>query len=214
MMTIGDRIRVRREELHMTQLELANKIGYKSKASINKIELSVQNLKQSKIKAIADALDTTPAYIMGWEDVKNEPAIKDSIIEIPKGIRIPVLGEVAAGQPILAEDNCIGYMEISDPLSKTGDFFGLKIKGDSMSPRISEGDIVIVKQQEYAESGDVVIVLINGDSATCKQLMKNRDGISLHSFNPIYAPMEYSNEEIMTVPVRIIGKVVENRQIY
>ena len=68
-MTIGERIRIRREELGMTQDELAKKIGYKSRSSVNKIELDLYNLKQSKIKAIADALDTTPSYIMGWEEL-------------------------------------------------------------------------------------------------------------------------------------------------
>lgn len=83
-----------------------------------------------------------------------------------------------------------------------------------MSPRISEGDTVIVRKQDDAESGDVVIATINGDSATCKRLMKYESGISLISFNPAYKPMEFTNEQITTVPVHIIGKVVENRQKY
>lgn len=67
-MTIGERIKLRREELNMTQDELAKKLNYKSRSSINKIELDIYNLKQSKIKMIADALQTTPSYIMGWND--------------------------------------------------------------------------------------------------------------------------------------------------
>ncbi len=83
-----------------------------------------------------------------------------------------------------------------------------------MSPRISNGDTVIVKQQDDAESGDVVIVSINGDEATCKRLMKYAEGISLISFNPSYEPMTFSNQEIEEKPIKIIGKVVENRQKY
>ena len=83
-----------------------------------------------------------------------------------------------------------------------------------MSPRISEGDTVIVRQQNDAESGDIVIVLINGDTATCKRLMKYSEGISLISFNPAYEPMTFTNKEILEKPVKIIGKVIENRQKY
>lgn len=102
-------------------------------------------------------------------------------------------------------------------MAHTGDFFGLRIKGDSMSPRISEGDVVIVRQQNDAESGDIVIVLVNGESATCKRLMKYKDGISLISFNPMYNPMTFSNDEIKSKQIKIIGKVVEtdkNIEVY
>ena len=99
-------------------------------------------------------------------------------------------------------------------MAHTGDFFGLRIKGDSMSPRISEGDVVIVRQQNDAESGDIVIVLVDGESATCKRLIKYKDGISLISFNPMYEPMNFTKEDIIEKPVTIIGKVVENRQKY
>lgn len=112
-------------------------------------------------------------------------------------IIVPVLGEVAAGQPIFVQENYIDYEFIPKDWTKSGDYFGLKIKGDSMSPRISEGD--------------TVIVTINGDEATCKRLMKYADGISLISFNPAYEPMTFSNKEIEEKPVRIIGKVIENR---
>ena len=101
--------------------------------------------------------------------------------------------------------------EITEEMAKTGEFFGLKIKGNSMEPRIYENDVVIVRQQNDAESGDVVIATINGHEATCKRLRKYRDGIELISNNPSYEPMFFSNEEILSKPVRIIGKVVELR---
>ena len=96
-------------------------------------------------------------------------------------------------------------------MANTGDFFGLQIHGNSMEPRMCEGDVVIVRRQEDAESGDIVIALINGDDATCKRLRKYRDGIELISINPTYEPMFFSNDDILTKPVRIIGKVVELR---
>ena len=122
------------------------------------------------------------------------------------------MGKVAAGVPKQMQDEyVIDWEYIPKDWTKTGKYFGLKINGDSMSPRILKGDIVIVREQNDAESGDVVIVTINGDEATCKRLMKYADGISLISFNPAYEPMTFSNKEIEEKPVRIIGKVIENR---
>ena len=183
--------------------------------------------KYDKIQKIAEFFGVEPDWLSGksefktkkemlqhFDDVYNTPALQSDVFRLEKGMKIPVLGSVAAGTPIFAEENYIGSEEISEELASTGEFFGLKIKGDSMSPRIMEGDTVIVRQQDDAESGDIVIVLINGDSATCKRLMKYQEGISLLSFNPAYEPMTFTNKEIEDKPVRIIGKVVENRQKY
>lgn len=128
-----------------------------------------------------------------------------------KGVPIKVLGRVAAGVPIEAIEDIIGTEEISEDLAKTGDFFGLKIHGDSMEPRMFEGDIIIVRQQDDAESGDIVIAMVNGSDATCKRLVKYASGIGLISLNGKYEPMMFTNEEILEKPVKIIGKVVELR---
>lgn len=183
--------------------------------------------KYDKIQKIAEFFGVEPDWLSGksefktkkemlqhFDDVYNTPALQSDVFRLEKGMKIPVLGSVAAGTPIFAEENYIGSEEISEELASTGEFFGLKIKGDSMSPRIMEGDTVIVRQQDDAESGDIVIVLINGDSATCKRLMKYQEGISLISFNPAYEPMTFSNKDIEEKPIKIIGKVVENRQKY
>lgn len=128
-----------------------------------------------------------------------------------KGFSVNVLGRVAAGIPIEAITDIIDTEEISQDLAKTGEFFGLQIHGDSMEPRMYEGDVVIVRQQEDAESGDIVIAMVNGYDATCKRLMKYAGGISLISLNSKYDPMMFTNQEIEEKPVRIIGKVVELR---
>lgn len=128
-----------------------------------------------------------------------------------KGVTINVLGRVAAGIPIEAIENIIDTEEISIELANTGDFFGLKIHGDSMEPRMFEGDVVIVRQQDDAESGDIVIAMVNGNDATCKRLLKYESGISLISLNQKYEPMMFTNDDIAEKPVKIIGKVVELR---
>lgn len=132
-------------------------------------------------------------------------------IRITKSVTINVLGRVAAGIPIEAMENIIDTEEISLEMARTGEFFGLQIHGDSMEPRIYDGDVVIVRQQEDAESGEIVIALVNGSDATCKRLIKYANGISLMSLNAKYEPMMFSNSEIEEKPVKIIGKVVELR---
>lgn len=129
-----------------------------------------------------------------------------------KGVKINVLGRVAAGLPIEAIENIIDTEEISEEMARTGEFFGLQIKGDSMEPRIYENDVVIVRKQEDAESGDIVIALVNGNDATCKRLIKYAGGISLVSLNSAkYEPLMFSNDDILEMPVKIIGKVIELR---
>lgn len=140
-------------------------------------------------------------------DLLQEPSAKS----YGSAIKISVLGRVAAGIPINAIEEIIDTEEISEELAKTGEFFGLQIHGNSMEPRICEGDVVIVRQQSDAESGDIVIALVNGDDATCKRLRKYKEGIELISNNPSYEPMFFSDKDIETKPVRIIGKVVELR---
>ena len=96
-------------------------------------------------------------------------------------------------------------------MATTGEFFGLRLKGASMEPRMREGDVVIVRKQSDAETGDTVVAMVNGDSATVKRIKKGPSGITLIPNNPAYDPMFYSNDEIAALPVRILGKVVELR---
>ena len=127
------------------------------------------------------------------------------------GIAISVYGRVAAGVPLEMIEDIIDTEEITEDLARTGEFFALQIHGDSMEPRMKEGDVVIVRRQEDADSEDTVIATVNGTDATCKRLKKYSDGIALISTNPVYEPMYFTNEEIEKKPVRILGRVVELR---
>lgn len=129
----------------------------------------------------------------------------------PKGVKIKVLGRVAAGIPIETIEEVIDYEEIPEEMAKQGEFFGLKIQGDSMYPRIIDGDVVIVRKQSFATNRDIVIVLINGDDGTCKQYYRFDDHIELKPFNPMYKPLIFTKEEVDRLPVQILGKVVELR---
>ena len=186
------------------QKEIANDLGY-SPTTFNTWCVGKIIPGAGKIQHIADY------FKIGKSDLLDDKSLLANT-QKSKGITIKVLGRVAAGIPIEAITDVIDTEEISEELAKTGEFFGLKIHGDSMEPRMYEGDVVIVRKQEDAESGDIVIALVNGNDATCKRLTKYAGGISLVSLNSAkYEPMMYSNEDIENMPVKIIGKVVELR---
>ena len=208
MLELYKNIKKLREENGLSQEALAKLTGYTDRSSITKIEKGLVDLQQSKIDLFASALGTTSRELMGWIDNVDEA----TALNKKKGVVINVLGHVAAGIPIDAIEDIIDTEEITEELAKTGEFFGLKIKGDSMTPTICDGDIVIVRLQDDAENGDTVIAKINGDEATCKRLRKYKDGIELISNNPSYAPFDFSNKEITEKPVKIVGKVVELRR--
>lgn len=215
-MDTGKKINQLRTAQKMTLEDLGNKVNV-GKSTVRKWETGqIANMKRDKLIAVAEALGTTPSYLMGW---REDFIIGDTIIEckkapncpISKALKIPVLGNVAAGLPVEAVEDIIDYEEITEELSKTGEFFALRINGDSMEPKFSIGDVVIVKKQEDAESEDIVIVSINGNDATCKRLKKYQDSLMLISSNPKYEPMVYTNKEIKEKQISILGKVVELR---
>ena len=95
-----------------------------------------------------------------------------------------------------------------------GEYFALRIHGQSMEPRMMEGDIVIVRQQQDVESGQIAVVLVGNESATCKRVQKGRDGLTLISINPLFEPMFFSAEQVQRLPIRILGRVIELRARY
>lgn len=224
-MLIYERIKMLCKEKNVTITGTEKELGF-ARGSLCKIDKNKPSAE--RLQKLANHFDVEADWLVGksefrtkkemlqhYDSITDLPALRTQVKEAKIGtVQIPVLGEVAAGIPINAEENWIDYECISEHLAASGNYFGLKIKGDSMSPRISEGDTVIVRQQDDAESGDIVIVLINGEAATCKRLMKYAEGISLISFNPAYEPMQFTNKECEEKPVKIIGKVVENRQKY
>ena len=195
------RIKDLRKEKGYTQAHLAKMLGV-ARSTVSMWESSPQEPDNETLGKIADVFGVSTDYLLGRTDV---PLAKR------KGHQIPVLGEVAAGIPIDAIEDILDYEEIDEEMARTGEFFGLRIKGRSMEPRMLEGDIVIVRQQETAETGDTVVVLVNGDSATVKKIKIGPAGMTLMPTNPTYDPMFYTKEEVEQLPVRIIGKVMELR---
>lgn len=203
MLEIYKRIRARREELGISQEELAKRLGYKSRSSINKIEKGENDIPQSKIVAFAQALQTTPERLMGWEQPTESSDIpKLPNIEPYNPTMVPIVGTIAAGTPILAEENIEGYAPLQD---KKADF-ALTVKGDSMiGDNIHPGDIVFIKQQPTVEIGEIAAVLIDGD-ATLKHFYRDGDSVTLVSSNTKYKPMVYHKGDCDEF--RILGKAV------
>lgn len=146
-------------------------------------------------------------------DLIENKSQEESPTRHAKGTRIPVLGRVAAGIPIEAITDIDEWEEIPESMAKTGEYFALRIQGDSMLPEIRQGDIVIVHKQPCVESGEIAIVLVNGNDATCKKIQKQESGITLIGYNTaVYSPTFYTLKQIEDLPVRVLGKVIEVRR--
>lgn len=195
-----------REEKEMTQAELGKALEI-SPSAIGMYEQGRRTPDIPTLKKIASYFNVSLDYLLG-----NAPAKAVQQKPTGRGVRIPVLGRVVAGIPIEAVEEILDYEEITPELAATGEFFALKIRGHSMEPRMMEGDVVIVRRQDDVDSGDVAIVLVNGDEATVKRVKKQEEGITLIATNTsVYEPHFYSNKEIAELPVRILGRVIELR---
>ena len=162
-----------------------------------------EGLSAKSANKIATYFGVSVGYLLGT--LPSEPSATD------KGVWIPVLGRVQAGIPVEAVEEILDYEEITHDMAITGEYFALSVQGDSMEPRICAGDVVIVRKQADCDSGDLVVVLVNGDEATIKRIKKTPEGIVLVPNNLSYEAMFYSNAEIQRLPVSILGKVVELR---
>lgn len=143
--------------------------------------------------------------------VENKEKIKTDILGNPV-VPIPLVGTVKAGYDYLAQENWEGTIDLDKKVADTGEFFALKIKGDSMIPAFFEGDIVIIKKQNYCENNQFAVVIINGEEGTLKKVKKTDEGIILQPINPAYGPVMYTNKEIKEKPIIIAGVFQELRR--
>lgn len=208
MATIAERMREALNLRGMKQTELVELTGI-GKSSISTYLSGEYEPKQRNIYKISEALRVSEAWLMGFDVPMNKTIPTENTST--KGIKIPVLGYVRAGIPIEAVEDILDYEEISMDMASKGEHFALSIKGDSMEPRITEGDVVIVRKQDIVENGELAVVLVNGNDATVKKFYMNDSGVTLISTNPSYEPFYYSKEQVDGLPVQIIGKVVELR---
>lgn len=190
---------------NMKPVELHEKTNI-SESLISKYLSGNAVARQRKLSILSEALNINPVWLMGY-DVPMENNISTDELGNPT-TDIPLLGTVKAGYNYLAQENIIEKINVETSLVGDGsDFFALKVKGDSMSPIFIEGDIVIVKKQNDCENNEIAIVIVNGDEGTIKKVRKTEQGIILQPLNPAYAPLIFTNEEIKSMPITIVGIV-------
>lgn len=194
-----------RKRVGMTQAQVAERIGL-SQNQYSNLETGKSIIDPQLLIQLSKIYQVSIDYLLGEDELINLK--QDKIV-----VKIPVLGTVAAGIPIDAIEEIVDWEEIPHSMAKTGEYFGLRIKGNSMEPRIMQGDTVIVRRQPDVESGEIAIVLVNGDEGTCKRIVKHSNGgISLIAFNSaVYEPHFYTSEDIQSLPITIVGKVIELR---
>ena len=198
-MTTGQRMKNRRKAIGLSAEKVAEILGV-SPATIYRYENGdIEKVPGDRLGPIASALQTTPAYLMGWTDGDRD-ALPANVIPMPEMRKIPLVGTIACGEPILAEENIEEYISIPKHIKAD---FALTCKGDSMiNARIFDGDIVYIRQQDTVENGEIAAVLIDNE-ATLKRVRLFDDHISLEPENPMYKPFVYWNEEMNNV--RILG---------
>lgn len=209
--SVGKLIYDRRTELGITQKEVADFVGV-SEATVSRWESGhIDNMRRDRIAALSKILRMSPLAIMGIDDDLSS-RLPNMVSVEARTFRVPIVGRVAAGRPIVADEEIVGYEYIDNKYSKDGhEYFGLRIVGKSMEPTIMDGDIVIVRRQNYVESGEIAIVLIDGEEATAKEVKESADGITLIGHNAaVYTPHFYSAQEVKNLPVQIIGRVVQS----
>ncbi len=190
------------EKHDMTKRDLAKKLGV-APSAITNYSNGDRLPRYEMICDIAKVFNVTTDHLLGLEKKENQTNY----------YKIPILNEVRAGNPTLInEGNVVEWENLSNDYKKYGELFGLKVKGDSMFPKMEEGDVLIIQRTPDIESGAVGIVLVNGDEATVKKVLKSNLGITLIPFNSNYEPISYSNDEIISLPVQIVGKVIEIRR--
>jgi len=183
-MTLGEKVKLRREELNLSQEELAEKMNYKSKTSIHKIEVGITDLPLSKVKELAAVLKTTSAYLMGWEDKKEEKSNLNIDTVNTDYIMIPLYESISAGYGA-SNSEFIEMIPVFG-LKKNGTtYFAVKVEGDSMEPKIPNGSTIIIKKDIAVENGEIGAFCLNEENFV-KQKKTIKDKLVLHSFNLAY----------------------------
>lgn len=208
---ISERIKALRKKRGLSLEQLAEMVGT-SRQTVHRYETGViANIPHDKIEALARALETTPSSLMGWEKDGSIPSsinMSKTKISTASMKKLPVLGNVACGEPIFASEEQGYYVQTS---AETAADFCLTARGDSMiNARIFDGDLLFVRKQESVDDGEIAVVLID-DEATVKRVYFNRDDgiLTLMPENPTYKPMRYMGGDLDRI--RILGKVISGQ---
>lgn len=222
--TFANRLNKALKYNNMKAIELSNKTGINKSLISNYLNGNFK-AKQDKLTEMAEVLNVSETWLMGYDVSMDREWLKDSEIDNAtlinnfyieddsKNIKIPILGKIPAGVPLEAIEDIDGYVEVAKSIVKDPyNLFALKISGDSMNPEYKTNDIVIVKKQFEFNSGDDCVVMVNGNDATFKRVIKQEDSIILKPLNNNYEPTFFSKKDIIDRPVKIIGVAIEVRR--
>lgn len=203
------RLKELREKAGYSQAQLAMKLGVRQ-STVGMWENGANRPQNARLETLASMFGVSTDYLLGRS---NDKGGDDAPHVSPGAVRVPVLGTIPAGLPLEAIEDIIDWEEIPKEWTRGGrEFFGLKITGNSMSPRYEDGDVVIFRRAESCESGDDCAVMVNSDDATFKRVRISEKGMALIPLNPEYETRFYTNEEVRELPIRIIGVVYELRR--
>lgn len=202
-MDFSEKIKELRKRRGLTLEEVGQVVGV-GKSTVRKWENGdIKNMRRDKIALLAQALGVSPSTLMGWEE--NEA--------LSSALRIPVLGSIPAGIPMEAIEDILDWEEAPASWANGGsEYFALRLSGDSMYPEYRKGDVVIFRRQDTCESGEDCAVMVNGCDATFKRVKLSDKGVALLPINPAYDPMFYTNSQVRSLPVQILGVFWELRR--
>ena len=185
---IGKIIRNLRKQKGLTQTQLADELNVEF-SNVSKWELGKNDPSKELIAKMAKLFNVSIEYLLGITDNPTPDTLPTATV------KIPLLGNIAAGQPIEAIENVEDYVYISEDMARRGTYFALKVKGNSMEPRIYEGDIAIIRHQAMVNNGEIAAVKVNGDDVTLKKVEYVKDGVKLIGLNPSFTPLFYTTAD-------------------
>lgn len=191
----------------LTQMQLA-KILHVNQTTVSHWEIEQSIPDPVMLKQLSSFYGVSVDYLLGRTDNPTPDTLPTATV------KIPLLGNIAAGQPIEAIENVEDYVYISEDMARHGTYFALKVKGNSMEPRIYEGDIAIIRHQAMVNNGEIAAVKVNGDDVTLKKVEYVKDGVKLIGLNPSFTPLFYTTAECVQKPLSILGKLVEIRSAF
>lgn len=203
MSGLSDALKQRRSELGYTLAQVADMVGV-TEATVQRWESgNIKALRHGRIAKLAEALNVSPAYLMGWEE-PNAGNFPSNLMPMPKMNKIPLLGQIACGVPILAEENITDHIDLPEHINAD---FALRCNGDSMiGAGINDGDIVYVRHQPEVFNGQIAAVIVGDDEATLKRFYRDGNTVMLNAENPSFAPMVFVNGDINKL--RIVGRAI------
>lgn len=205
-MNIGEKIKTARLKKGLT-LEQLGKVAGIGKTTILRYETGViTNIPSDRIEQIAEALSVTPAYLMGWDEKPKEDNI--IVLEDVKYYEVPRFESIAAGFGMIANSVPIGTDLLPFKcVSEAKETMTVVVRGDSMYPKIEDGDVIAVRKQSSVDSGTVAAILIDEQDAVVKKVTYGDDWILLHSFNPEYKDREFRGKDVQRI--RVLGRVMK-----